>query len=271
MGNKLVEGATSPRFDWYSGSFEGRRDILGTFEALVDETPRPCRPRMGFQKAYELRRAGCTVARVMAGTRHEMPYVEASGEDAGDLAELLRSERIEHIVARVDACSDVQSPGAFVGFERALMEQLPQRVTRTQFVKTQDGVAASTLYLGSRKSEAFARVYEKGKESPDTHHEDTVRVEVQARPKGARKSWAAGASPHEIMSLPGWAGVLLGLVGMGQLPTPARAERMTDLDGALAAMVKQYGRRVDELVELHSGDVDAAFEDLRELFGYGVA
>lgn len=242
------------------------------FAPLIDERPRPCRPHNGYERAWELRRAGCTVGRVMVGERFEWPHVTASGEDAPDLADLLRSEKIPHAVARVDACADVDAPGTFEHFERTLLEVLPARITRTQYKQTKNGQPASTLYLGSRKSESFARVYEKGKESPDRYSPDTVRLEVQSRPSGPdRKQWAASATPHEVMSLPKWSGEMLGLVQLDRLPTPVRAERVSDLDGALEAMGRQYGRRVRELAARHGGDLDAVSADLLRVFGLAAA
>lgn len=260
--------ATPPRFDWYSSSFEPSGQVADVFAPLVDESPRPCRPRMGFERAFELRRNGCTVGRVMSGSRHEWAYVEASGEDAPALAEHLRGAGIPHSVARVDACADVVSETAYDSFEHVLMSTLPLNVTRTRFEQTRNGQIASTLYLGSRKSESFARLYEKGKESPETYAAGTVRMEVQARPKGTeRKAWAATATPHEVMSIPGWSGTLLSLVDLDRLPPPPRSKRVSDLEGALEAMGSQYGRRVRELLALHGGDLDATWGDLQQVFG----
>lgn len=259
--------ATTPRFDWYSGSFDSSESAVEALETLTDESPRQCRPRNGYDKAYELRNEGCTVARVMSGERFDWAYFEASGEDAHIVANLLRLEKVPHTVARADACADVNSKTAYTRFETALLTQLPDHIIRTNYSQTKNGRTASTLYLGSRKSEAFARVYEKGKESPETHAADTVRIEVQARPHGAaRKVWAAKASPLQIMSVPRWSETLLSLVDLDRLPPPKRTERMSDLEGALTFMGSQYRRRVAELVELHQGDLDAVWTDLRRYF-----
>lgn len=260
--------ATRPRFDWYSGSFEPSRASEGVVGSLVDEAPLPCRPRNGYEHAWELRRGGVTVARMMSGSAHEWPYVEASGRDAVDLSERLRGAGIEHRVARADACVDVVQRDAYAVMESVLVNDLPERVTRTQYVQTKSGETASTLYLGSRKSEVFARVYEKGKESPGQYAPETVRMEVQARPGSPeRKAWASSATPQEIMSVPKWAGVMLGMVALEQLPTPPRGKRVSDLDGALAAMAVQYKRRVYELLERNGGDLDLTAADLLEVFG----
>lgn len=260
--------STPPRFDWYSGSFEPSKAISDLLGTLIDENPRACRPRNGYEKALELRRDGCVVARVMSGSKYDWHYIEASGEDSVDVSNLLRTAKVPHTVSRADACTDVTAATAFADFETKLLAELPADVTRTQYAQTRNGETAATLYLGSRKSEAFARVYEKGKESPDTHHADTVRLEVQARPHGAnRKRWAATATPHEIMSLPGWSSQLLGLVELDRLPPPPRTRRVSDLEGALTAMGQQYRRRVLELVELHEGDLEGVWEELQGYLG----
>lgn len=262
-----VHQGTSPRFDWYSASFQPSGSLCGDFLPLTDESPRAARPRMGFDTAFELRREGSTIARVMAGRRHDWAYVEASGQDAEPVAALLRLGDIPHAVARVDACTDVISHTAYQQFERTLMTVLPPRVTRTRFEQTKHGRTASTLYLGSRKSESFARLYEKGKESPETYHADTVRIEVQSRPKGpGRKAWAATATPHEIMSLPRWSDALLDLVSMGRLPTIAPQKRQSDLDRALAVMGAQYRKRVHELLARNGGDLDETWQQLQKVF-----
>lgn len=258
-----VLDATAPRFDWYSATFDPDGRPSKIFESLIDEDPRPTHPRLGYSQAWELRRGGSTIGRVMAGGMHDLPHVVSSGADAAEVAAVLRDGGVDHSVARADACVDVEAPGAFALIEGRLLEDLPQRVTRTRYEKIQNGETASTLYLGSKKSETFGRIYEKGKESPDRYHPDTVRLEVQTRPNGpGRKSWAALASPHEVMSLPAWSTDVLGMVGLERLDTPVRARRKSDLEGALDACIAQYGQRLLELLAVHGGDVDSWSADL---------
>jgi hypothetical protein len=123
-----------------------------------------------------------------------------------------------HGVSRADAALDVDNPGFWdwvIPIALDLADQLG--LTIDQQGDWHRGEGGRTLYLGSRKSAVFVRIYEKGKqlralgEDPDASLH-LVRLETQCRPEKAFKRQAWTATPHEIFCTSKAATRLLSLI-----------------------------------------------------------
>lgn len=254
------------RFDWYAATLpeDGRTAGVDLLRVLGDSAPELVRGQYGYPRGWRVTREGSTLLTVFEG-RGLRDHVVATGQDAHEVAGVLKRRLPEHSVSRADVALDFdQGPEFFAETRELAHDLLAGSVTLTDYVETAPQGTASTLYVGSRKSEVRARLYEKGKESPDTHPVDRVRLEVQARPgKPERKAHAATLDPLGFWGLSRWSRELLHEVsGLAAPAAPVRSARVSDLDGALDAMTLQYGKRILQLAERLEGDFEAIAVDL---------
>lgn len=262
------------RFDWYQGTPEcSEGDLLDlAWLHLGDEPPRRIRGKNGYARAHEIRAGGMTRATVFGGGGHPFPHILGTGPDADAVAALLRrwSDQNEegvqfpHRVSRVDVAVDTDTPGAFGVLLDGLRDHaLHGRVSARLMHDPDRAEEGATYYLGAKASEAMGRLYEKGKQLPDAGRPSWVRYELQLRPKRERKTWAAVAPPEDLLGAARWshAFALEYLLEAGEA-APVRSERVSDFEGAMRALTRQYGNRLLELVELHEGDLGAVGAEL---------
>lgn len=256
----------APVFDWYQGTFPegarlGARDVLGM---LADEPLQALPGRYGYSRGWDVRRDGSTLCRLYEGHGLRDHFV-ATGADSPEVAAAVRNRVPGHFVSRADVALDfVAGPDFFATTRELLHSRLAGSVVLTDYVETAPAGTSSTLYVGSKKAEVRMRVYEKGKQDPETYAPDTVRMEVQVRPgKPDRKAYAAGLDPLAFYGMARWSReALQAVTGLHAPAAPVRSARVSDLDRALDTMACQYGGRILELLERLDGDLAAGMADL---------
>lgn len=257
----------SARFDWYQATVDTTPDDLihRATAALSNEPPAPITPRHGYDRGLELRRDGSRSAVLYHGGIHDNPHIMASGEDAPALAGLLRGAGLPHRVSRADVCLDTDTPGSFKFMYAALRRLVREngKLSATLMCNPDDDQAGSTYYVGSPASEVRARLYEKGKQMKDADRPHWVRYEIQVRPQRERKAWTSTASEWDILGSALWArDFARDTLSLSVSAPPKRSERVSDLEGSLRALSRQYGRRLDELAHKHGGDMSALGSEL---------
>jgi hypothetical protein len=161
-----------------------------------------------------------------------------------------------HGVARADVCVDFEEGRA--GFDWAagvLTDLAGLRCKTTTITSSQYGLRARTLSIGSRNSETYQRLYEKGIKDDPTGRPDWVRWEVEVKPQNKdRKRLAADLVPVDMA---GWsrmsAAALLDLFELDSVPAMPRQERLGDDEKAERAMVSQYGKIMSRLAVRYGG------------------
>lgn len=256
------------RFDWYAASFRGAHGplvgaCLERFSAHVDEAGKG---RNGFAFSLRLRADRGFHAFVQWGGSHgDLVHCAFTGGCAVDGAQVLRRVAPLHRVSRVDVAEDVGSAG---GFQR--LSDLSARVARAHRLRRvrivpDDGLAGETIYLGSRSSPVFGRVYEKGKQvlAKGDHIEESElpagvtrqeisewsRVEIEVKPKHPMaRSALASMSPDEVWGCSSWANQVR--EEMGHLPAPrfdvGVVWRAPEWERIMASLLTQYGRFLDQ-------------------------
>lgn len=198
----------------------------------------------GYRQGFELRAGDLTVARVLAGGQNPYPHGFSSGGDAVRFAEIIRREFPDHRVTRLDAASDFDGAGAWDRITAAGLAFADAQGLRVNHAGDwHRGIEGRTLYLGSRKSAVFVRIYEKGIQEGGEASPDWVRVEVVVRPAGDARMVAAQASAAEAWGFSSWtrdfSAMMLDLdverVQMNQWRAP-------DDERAMRAVVSQYWR-----------------------------
>lgn len=273
--------ALADRFDWYRASVPAHPELV--LDALTEAVERelgtgwglvPGNPRWSFLASHSVVDGyGKRIAEVLYGGRNPHPCVEASGEYASLVARALRS-RGPHRVSRLDVCADRSGPTLFEDW-RALCERLANRYGLKLRVidAPTDRDAGRTVYLGSRKSEMFLRVYEKGlevagkeglaKPIPDEYRH-WVRAELEFKPhQRAAKAAVAGMEPNEFWGVSDWlADFAQEAFAMHCQPVSLRERRESDHDRAMRWMVHQYATHLDALAKSVDGDPAAAWNAL---------
>jgi hypothetical protein len=189
-------------------------------------------------------------------------HVTSSGVNASVVAEAVRFHWPQHKVSRVDVSFDLVMPNAY---ERIAPHMLA--VAREHGLKSApcvedklDAEAGRSQYAGSPKSMRQVIGYEKGKQLRTAGvleaDPDWFRVELTTRPPSKHKARYAMLSPADIAAE---SPVMLDLcttfgpsAGTRQ---PYSVGHTNSCVETIAAMVKQYGRAIRELVGVHcAGD-----------------
>jgi len=223
---------------------------------------------------------GLRIAEVLHGGRNQHPCVEASGCMAPIVASVLR-EHGAHYASRVDVAVDRAGPALFEDW-RALCVRLSKAYGLSLRVieAPTDPDAGSTVYLGSRKSEVFLRVYQKGLKTagdeglarpiPEAYRQ-WVRAEVEFKPdKKPGKHAAAIMEPNAYWGVTEWLSQFAQeALSMYAEPVNLRERRESNHDRAMRWMVAQYRSHLDKVWRDCGKDDAAAFRRIRELADIG--
>lgn len=247
-------------FDWYSAGITDSPDFIlaRCSDAFQGSDIRRASPTRGYHQSVEVVRGTrklCTAS--WGGNTGDRVLLEGSGENAAPVASLVRSEWPDHLVTRADVAEDFDEPEAFNILSHMMLSIADQYRLKTDhrgdWHRCENG---RTLYVGSRKSPVYGRLYEKGCEqrskgiSP-TASTDWVRLEIEVKPKRheARKNLAT-VEPDDFMRCSEWTrevsrllfgSSLTAITGLGTI------KRQSDHERALAALVKQYGNHLKAL------------------------
>ena len=246
-------------------------------QLVVDEG----KGRFNYHTATTVTSGGERVATILHGGPNGHPNVEASGERAPWLADLLRANG-PHRVTRCDVAIDLYGRDAFVG-----MEQIALRLAgdlNLDFDKRSKPLhpwKGETIYLGSRKSALFARIYEKGKADRAVYSDESaevldpwVRCELEVKPEKDMKALAATMPPEAFWGCSDWTARLASeAFAMSPEPIPFHPRRTASDDRAFAFMCAQYRNLLQRrCADRHGGDRDAlAREILAAVYSDGVA
>lgn len=269
-------GSTVARFDWYAATVRINSALvlkqLGT--ELAVELREVAKGLNGYTNQVELRRAGDVIGKVLYGGNGGSPHVFASGEHAEELATVLRRLWPEHHgVSRCDVALDFDGPGTWDALEAfatrfSLEHQIGTNVYGDWI--TEGSPDGRTIYLGSRKSAVFLRIYEKGKQlrglardagrDPSDISEDLVRVEIQVRPEKDARLIAAQMDPVAAFGFSRWSQTFASdLLGLDLDRVSIKHVRVSDDERALAFMTRQYGAVIERVVAEKFGGSWEAF------------
>lgn len=251
------------KFDWYSASYRGSHALVvgAVEEKLGGWVEKAEKGRHGFENALRLRAdRGFHAFTQWGGSLHgDLVHVAFSGGRSGEGAQLLRELAPGHRVSRVDVAEDIVGPRAL-----AELSRLSARVARDHGVKRtrilpDNRDEGLTIYLGSRLSPVFGRIYEKGKQLKHSDLqvdevalneelkgyplESWVRCEIEVKPQSHAKGYVAGLSPEEVWGCSGWSADLFHqLTGIESPRVSVGAIwKADDLTRATAHLVEQYG------------------------------
>lgn len=195
-------------FDWYAANLE-IEDIQG----LIDNADqffvcdfRPGTPDRPYTSAIEVFLGKNVIFKASYGGVNTGVFVKATGDQSPGVSQFIRKYYPDHGVSRMDSAIDFDEEGDF----ETLM-QMAQYLCETFNLKYKqvgdfrDGSASGrTIYVGSRKSVIYMRIYEKGKQQREMGYDpeaslNWARLEIEVKPaKRENKKMAATMQPREI-------------------------------------------------------------------------
>lgn len=242
------------RFDWYSASVQAfperlAADMTREFGGEFTDD----KPRHSFAHA---RRHADTRVRLMWGGRNPLPFVEASGVEAEDIASWLRRAFPgSHRVARADVCLDYDQEGAWDLLCDRLLPIARDASVQCIFFGDPDATTRGgrTWYFGSKSSDVRLVLYEKGLKELSEGNECSphwVRVELRVRPRKERKSLCSTMDHSSFFGLSRWTQRVLKDLEGELIPfTPDLSIRKSSDERALDHMAWQYGRVMQRVIE----------------------
>lgn len=264
------------RFDWYRATVPAHPELI--LEAVLRLSQRiPAveegKGRFNYRNSLTVTDGGDRVATILHGGPNGHPNVEASGERAVALAELLRAMG-PHRVTRCDVAIDLYGADAFRRTEEVATAIAREAGLQLRKIASPiDRTAGETVYIGSRKSALFARIYEKGKAEKGVYSdrdsdelEPWVRCELEVKPEKDMKAVAATMSPEAFWGCSEWTARLASeAFAMSPEPIPFHPRRTASDDRAFAFMCAQYRNLLRRRCEdRHGGDRQALAREILE-------
>jgi hypothetical protein len=240
-----------PKFDYYRATFFqfDPNQIITHLLAFFDlSSVRQARGKHGYSRGAEVHRGDLVLARLWWGQNPGV-CVSLSSENADVGVPALRALG-HHQVSRADSCWDLDEPGLF---DRLVPELLAFALTydlQINQVGDWERGKGRTIYLGSRNSVVFLRIYEKGYEQ-GYGSKDHVRVECEVKPaKKDKKEELSRMTADQLWGV-GWLKDFsrvfdLGLFEQYKL---GNSRQITDFERAKFHLAKQYGPTLQRMID----------------------
>jgi len=202
-------------FDWYQATIPSPPpfiiDTLGQSLGAADLRDDP--GRNGYATRTSLIDGdGDVLAAILHGGNHERPNVQGTGHDAPAVADAIRSHFPAHFVTRCDVAEDMIGDGSFDQLLPVCRATARRNGAKGRSIVPDDVEDGRTYYIGSPTSEVSARLYDKTAERraklPAECHpdipQDWTRLELQVRPKRARREALARCDPDAVWGASRW-------------------------------------------------------------------
>ncbi len=281
---------TEPRFDWYQVTFIEGVDPWKVIESAYlhfEELKIHVAERVEVKQYNRALNAFLNGNRLfhfcLGGSGGDRPHIKATGAGSHQVYEWLRQEwQGAYAVARCDVCMDTTEPEMFDYLYKtqskfANDEGISQDQAGDWLVP--GSPAGRTFYVGSRKkgSQAHTRTYEKGKQL-DATNKDWVRFEVELKPqRGVAKREVALLTPTQALFSVSWVRAMFmdmmhehSPLDKAAFKTISTTWQPNTLQKSLIALVKQYGRVLEQFAEGLPGgwhDVGEGLQEIAKIHG----
>jgi DNA relaxase NicK len=243
-------------FDYYQASVNASPEHV--IPALLEQYPFASvdieKATNGYDRASVIHRGDNKLCRVQwGGNTGGMTQIRGTGENAPECAQAIRLLWPEHRLQRADVCEDYSEPGVWytmTEYGLYLADQFALKIDQRGDWERNDKMGKGrTLYVGSRQSLAFLRLYEKGKEKAvrsggEITDPDHVRAEAEIKPQNKVQGYAlATFEPRDYWRCSPFLtqySTILFRENMERIRLWTVTKKSDD-DMAFAFMLKQYG------------------------------
>lgn len=246
------------RFDWYAATIPKASPhdvIMGLKEALGASDVVESRGLHGYRQRFNLVKPdGTCQASILCGGNPD-PHAWASGQDTPAFVDAIRATFPEHMVTRMDPAEDYDEEGSYDRLRLVCKGVKARTGIKGREIIPDEPEDGRTYYLGSPKSAAIARLYEKGLQErrrstgdPSAISANWTRLEAQLRPQKQARAHAATATPEQAWGYSAWMQALAqAAMSLDVARVQGRVWQPTDDARAFAFMVKQYGPMLERL------------------------
>lgn len=213
---------------------------------------------------------------VRHGGQNGHPFVESKGAASEVVAAVLR-EHFKHAPSRIDSAFDFRSPTVWADLREVAHEFEARRGLKIDYAGAawDNPDRGTTIYLGSRKSQAFLRIYQKGlqiaeelglsgADIPDELR-FWVRVELEYKPdKRLARTRSTALSARELWGTSPWTREFATVaLSMDVERVKMTERRESNQERSMRFLVQQYGPTILRQVEL-LGSWDRFSDDLQK-------
>lgn len=270
---------SDPHLDWASLTVQASPECI--VDALRRKVRGVCRVKSvtphnkGYAQALEvLDGAEDPLCTVEAGAAHGWNLITATGTQPNaevlDAVRLLAAHGAAARATRLDSAIDVF--GGDFDQLAGLVEsaaKMPKNGAPVRSFEHWDSPTGRTLYVGSRAGAVRVRVYEKGLEQRSKGNDgaplDWVRLELQWRPQGARRTAALDFTPAEIWGASAWTADVARQLLHDDVQHVAAVPEMTSFEQSYEWLCKAAAGVFQRAVERYGLD-----DVLRDLMGQPV-
>ena len=259
LSEPLPSEPSGASFDWYAATVHGYSAgavLEPLLEAFPESRTERGRGRHGYAERFTLLDGKERICDVLSGSTPGV-HVVSSGEASEAVSGILRASFPEHGVTRADGAVDWIEPGGFDRVAAVLIALAEDRGLKLNQQGDWTRGKARTLYVGSRASPAFLRLYEKGWQVGGDP--SWIRLEVEVKPQRHARQRVAMMEPLQLFYTSPWVAEVaerLGLATM-ELQHVGTLHKLSDDDRALAFLVRQYGPLLERVRRRFA--TDAAF------------
>lgn len=264
------------KFDWYQGTLDEDKPSQLFLDSLKNSFDLSSwvsgKGYQGYTNSLHLRRGSNDLCLVAFGGNDGV-HVRGSSENSLIVSEVMRKHYVTHKVSRIDSCIDFDESGCFDKMAKKMIEfannKKPQPLKISMLGDWANG-KARTLYIGSRKSQIYIRLYEKGYESSqklglEVERPNWVRFEVEYKPQKEKpRRMAQGFSADDIFRI-SYLPELMDSFEMdfgSQILTYNKS--YTDEEKARYFLLKQYGATIANWVKDEGGSFDVVFQKIQD-------
>lgn len=269
------------RFDYY------RATVSGSQNTVLDQMITSLEPCFGMLEAVDFGperfyRNSIRVMDTLGNVRFRLLFsddqtcnVVSSGSASDIVARVVREFR--HRPSRCDVRVDATGPDLWRRVERFTADFAKREGILRNVIANDGELRGDTIYLGSRTSQTFVRIYQKGlKEAVDfglEPHQITdamrgaVRFELEFKPQSPQaKQFAATARPAAFWGACSWSKRLASAMLRFECQRYVCQERKSsDTERALAHMGRQYAKHLETLLDRCDGDICQFGEEILKL------
>lgn len=234
--------------------------ILNLFESLGFFVESSC-PKFGYRYSYDIYKDVEKFAWLQCGGDNvgDTVFIQSMGFNSGELKKIIHDNYSKYETTRIDIKLDLDGAHTFDVLAQQLFTLAKQKNLKVNMVGDwKFKKSGRTLYIGSRASVYYLRLYEKHLQPnflPDDFNTEIVRLEVEIKP---HKKFRFACSDYSLIELLGSCDWVKNIYEFAYCDLKENVNlrggrSMSSYESALKQLKKQYKNTLLELLNRHNG------------------
>lgn len=263
---KVIEKMSE--FDFYTVSVDQHyQSLLSRIASDLDLDIEKGYPKFGYEQCVNLVRGSTTHMIIQWGGAAvgTATYCSATGHFSNKFFSWLVDNKIDYQLIRADIKIDFDGAEYFMQLANLLKKVALNHRLKTScmgdWIQTNTG---RTLYVGSRQSPVYCRLYEKGHQAD--YASNLVRLEFEVKPKKQARTGLACMPASHFLTVNAWVSELVSMMSQSTVnPSDLKVGTVyapSDHENALAHMIKQYQNTIKKQLTIDGGCIYTLFNTL---------